>query len=113
MKPVTTAHDSAFSYLPNSRLPPPDQDNTKLWATVMAKTETDSDSYKAIVRVTHGTLGYSRMLFEIGIDLAGLWTLPELMETTDLCTYPGFETPEKVSKYVVVFDSEEARHIAI
>ena len=78
----------------------------------MAKTETDSASYEAIVRVTHGTLGYGRMLFKIGIDLPGLWRLPEFMETTDPCTYPGFETQEKVSKKVVDFDSEEARHIA-
>lgn len=114
-EPVTTAHDFASYYLPDPRLPPTNQDNTQLWAAVMAKTKPDLPTSRANVNAPHGetgTVDYGHMLFKIGIDLQDLWEKPQFTATTDPCTYPGFETQEKVSNYVVDFDSEKARAFA-
>lgn len=114
-EPVTTAHDFASYCLPDPRLPPTNQDNTQLWAAVMAKTKPDLPTSRANVNVPHGepgTVDYGHMLFKIGIDLQDLWEKPHFTATTDPCTYPGFETQEKVSNYVVDFDSEKARAFA-
>ena len=114
-EPVTTAHDFASYCLPDPRLPPTNQDNTQLWAAVMAKTKQDLPTSHANVNAPHGergTVDYGHMLFKIGIDLQDLWEKPQFTATTDPCTYPGFETQEKVSNYVVDFDSEKARAFA-
>ena len=58
-------------------------------------------------------MGYGDMLFKIGIELPGPSDNPQFMETTDPRTYPGFETQLKVSKYVVEFDPDQARDVAI